>query len=220
MENFKNFITEAKRTPEETKTRELIREWRTLFKKSENRSFGDVKFYPDGSIDFLSENLKIEDFMLEDGKLKIKVNECKSLTIYASQIASFENFPATVLGKSRQSNFTPIWLLASNAPLHQITFPEHYPRHVNGIIDFSNFKKMSLSHLDKYIDYCPTLIVPRKYKGPILSLLKINGLKKVSMDLEQIPISEIVKKHLSRNRDILECQTELIEAGFKEYAKL
>jgi hypothetical protein len=32
--------------------------------------------------------------------------------------------------------------------------------------------------------------------------------------------AEIIENHLVADRDILECQEELIDKGFKEYAKL
>jgi hypothetical protein len=53
----------------------------------------------------------------------------------------------------------------------------------------------------------------------MLGILKIKNLKKIEFDVNK-HVETIFNKHLSSNRDMTECQMDLIEAGFKEYAKL
>lgn len=54
-------------------------------------------------------------------------------------------------------------------------------------------------------------------KSNILGLLKIKGLKKISIDNQKV--EEIINKYLPEG-DLFDCQDELIDAGFGEYAKL
>jgi hypothetical protein len=56
--------------------------------------------------------------------------------------------------------------------------------------------------------------------GGVLSLLKMTDVTEVYLEGTNCGWMEIVQKHLDGDGDILECQEELIEAGFKEYAKL
>jgi len=56
---------------------------------------------------------------------------------------------------------------------------------------------------------------------PITNLLyvfKIKGLEEIISGIEKL--DGIINKHLKSDRDIMDCQEELIEAGFERYAKL
>lgn len=85
----------------------------------------------------------------------------------------------------------------------------------------------SLKDIHKRIQYCEKLyLAGNPIKSNILGLLKIRGLKDVSLGdrLNQqgsdlMEIAKIIKKYLG-NGDIVDCQDELIDAGFKDYAKL
>jgi hypothetical protein len=55
-------------------------------------------------------------------------------------------------------------------------------------------------------------------QSSVLGLIIIKELKRVLMDNKEV--EEIINKHLSSERDILECQEELITNGYREYAKL
>lgn len=58
-----------------------------------------------------------------------------------------------------------------------------------------------------------------KLKSNVLGVLLIDGVKEVYFDNKEV--TEIINKHLrGGNRDILDCQSELIEAGLEEYAQL
>jgi hypothetical protein len=54
-------------------------------------------------------------------------------------------------------------------------------------------------------------------KSNILGLLKVENLQSAITDDKKL--EEIINRHLE-TKDILECQEELIEAGYKEFAKL
>jgi hypothetical protein len=82
---------------------------------------------------------------------------------------------------------------------------------------FSGIEKIITLSKEMHFNHC------RNVKGNVLSLLKLNT-SDLSLfsddgsgDLEWITI---VEKHFNGDKDVLECQEELIEAGYKEYAKL
>jgi hypothetical protein len=54
-------------------------------------------------------------------------------------------------------------------------------------------------------------------KECILGLLKIKNLTNVTLDNKEV--QDIINKYLPEG-NIVECQSELIEAGFEEFAKL
>ena len=82
---------------------------------------------------------------------------------------------------------------------------------------------MKLTNIDKLIkgdeitfNRCETIV------GNVLSLLRIKH-DSLFLFSNTKPVPEwipIVTSHLKGNKDILDCQDELIDAGFKEYAKL
>jgi hypothetical protein len=55
-------------------------------------------------------------------------------------------------------------------------------------------------------------------KSNILGLLKVRNLKAISITDDK-KLEEIINRHLE-TKDIIECQEELIENGYKEFAKL
>lgn len=78
----------------------------------------------------------------------------------------------------------------------------------------------------KHINFSPNesgiLTIPGGVRSHILGVMRIKGLKRISFfggDGEQQQVARIVNKHLPGG-NIHEVQEELIEAGFKEYAKL
>lgn len=60
----------------------------------------------------------------------------------------------------------------------------------------------------------------------LLSVLKIKALKNISINLEKNSfqtsraIEQILRKHIAHDKNILKCQKELIENGYKDFAKL
>jgi hypothetical protein len=52
----------------------------------------------------------------------------------------------------------------------------------------------------------------------VLGLMRIKGLTKVYLDNKQV--MDILNKYLKGDRDIIRCQSELLDAGLEEYAKL
>ena len=98
--------------------------------------------------------------------------------------------------------------------------------------DISAFALKSLKGISKkcFLQVDGKLTVQSSIEHSILSVLlikKINCLEVRSISIDQpelikmaIDASMIVSKHLQGERDILDCQEELITVGLKEYAKL
>lgn len=101
-----------------------------------------------------------------------------------------------------------------------------------GFIRISSCPNFTLTGIDKYVKSCGEFgIVGENTKGGVLGLLKIKGLNFVRLDLPDQAaergenLSEIIMKYLPASKtyeggDILDCQSELIDAGFEEFAKL
>jgi hypothetical protein len=106
-----------------------------------------------------------------------------------------------------------------------------FPRK-SGFIRISSCPNFSLSGIDKRVKECDELgIVGDNTKGGVLGLLKIKGLNFVRLDLPDQSaergqlLSDIVMEHLPAAKDynggdIMDCQSELIDEGFEEFAKL
>ena len=54
-------------------------------------------------------------------------------------------------------------------------------------------------------------------KSSVLGLMRIKGLTRVFLDNKQVMY--ILNKYLAGDRDIIKCQSELLDAGLEEYAK-
>jgi hypothetical protein len=80
-------------------------------------------------------------------------------------------------------------------------------------------KVPSLSGSNKIIN-CEKLkfCFAHNIKGNILSLMIMSKLKKV--EATTTDWLDIINKHLTGDRDLLDCKEELMNAGLKEYAKL
>ena len=55
-------------------------------------------------------------------------------------------------------------------------------------------------------------------KSNVLGLMRIKGLTRVILANKQV--ENILNKYLTGDRDIIKCQSELLDAGLEEYAKL
>ena len=53
----------------------------------------------------------------------------------------------------------------------------------------------------------------------MLGLMLVKGLQEIEFNIKE-EIEKIFNRHLKGERDILDCQEELITKRFKEYAKL
>lgn len=100
-------------------------------------------------------------------------------------------------------------------------------------IQLKNVGITSLHNVHKVIKQCRELrLIDVPVTSCFLGLLKIEGLLKFSFDPTQKMINDhpvdgiynkldmIINKHLKNGRNLFDCQAELEDAGFEEYAKL
>jgi hypothetical protein len=88
------------------------------------------------------------------------------------------------------------------------------------LLDIMQFIE-NISGIHTVLKECEKLrLTGEKLDGGILGLLKIKGLKKVGSGYEAIAIINKYLPNNDGNQAIMKCQTELIQAGFREHAKL
>ena len=147
---------------------------------------------------------------------------------YNNKLTSLEGAPSVVNGDFACSN-------------NKLTSLEGAPSVVNGIFYCSNNNLTSLEGAPSVVKgnfYCysnnlTSLAGIHKivkeihgfanfYDNPIksnvLGLMRIKGLTRVILDNKQV--ENILNKYLTGDRDIIKCQSELLDAGLEEYAKL
>jgi len=159
----------------------------------------------DSSINVMG-NVIIDDFDSAEFPQKIGVvtGVFMSNTPYLS---SFKNFPSEV-----SDDF---YLVGS-----KISTFEGLSIKVGGdIILDSNTMMSSLHNIHKHILQMngDLAIEGDAIKSHILGIMLVKGLKSVKSTSDHF---KIINKHLAGSKDLMECQEELINAGFGQYAKL
>jgi len=115
------------------------------------------------------------------------------------------------------------------------------PKRINGRLDFSEAPGMtSLNQIHQHFEYISErLILPVSITSDILGVLKVSGLQEIAfredftINFTKVDgvvssrviylnkVAKIVNEHLSKSkRDILQCQEDLIDADFKDFANM
>ena len=110
--------------------------------------------------------------------------------------------------------------------MNPLTSLEGCPRMVDGEFIANNCKLESLHNIHKHIDYIGLEkgftvdfdLVDNPIKSHVLGLLKIKG--NFTVKMSNVKVKKIINKYLRGNRNMLECQHELIDAGFEDFAQL
>jgi hypothetical protein len=104
--------------------------------------------------------------------------------------------------------------------INELTSLEYAPKTIGGNFNCSQNKLTSLHNIHKQIESIggEFKVYDNHITSCLLGLLKIKKLKHLDM-ADQVQVEDIINKYLPEG-DIIECQAELIEAGFDEYAKL
>ena len=106
---------------------------------------------------------------------------------------------------------------------NQLTSLEFCPKEVSGDFWCSFNQLTSLADIHKRLKkmngifYAPD----NPIKSNVIGLMLVAGCKEVDLDNKEV--QNIMNKHLKSpfgSRRVLECQSELLEAGLEEYAKL
>jgi hypothetical protein len=174
----------------------------------------------------------------ENGKhyLKVKFSKVKNFTSYFNFLYTTKNFPEQVFG---HFNVTDCRLSSAiggprkvrgycSYANNRLKTIEGLPEFVGMTLDIAGNKSIKhLKDIHKIVKSCRTISLPGKIKSNILGLILIEDLAQIRLGSKEKIINpgltqaiEIMNKHLLGNRDILECQEELIVNGLKEYAKL
>jgi hypothetical protein len=216
-----------------------------LFNKQNLSNFSSCKFNKSGTVSIKSnEHFKItENMMLHDRNINGLVLPVQFQNLLCSEfdivadIISLWGMPSKVTGRINISS-------------GMLKTAEHLNCNINGGIEFNtpeltkfdcNVRTDGLfinrigftnfSGWDKFFDVHNYILIGincvQNFDSKILSLLKMKNLKIINLSTlakdEHIELDKsckIVNKHLKSGRDILECQEELIENGYKEFAKL
>lgn len=107
-----------------------------------------------------------------------------------------------------------------------ITSLEGAPEYVGGWFNCCATKITSLHNIHKQIKFigddfylCSTI------KSNIIGIMLIKGIKMIEFvnsddNIEQKMVETIINKHLRGDRNVHDCQEELLEAGLRNYARL
>jgi len=98
---------------------------------------------------------------------------------------------------------------------------EGMPEEIGTHLYLGNSKILSLDYLPKRMpgENSTIDLTGLKHAKNFLAVFKVRELCKVDID-DNKPLEKIMNKHLAGDRDIMDCQEEMIEAGFEEYARL
>jgi len=110
-----------------------------------------------------------------------------------------------------------------NCSNNQLTSLEFCPKEVGGNFGCYNNQLTSLADIHKHLKKMngKFYAYDNPIKSNVIGLLLVKGCNKVELDNKQV--EEILNKHLPNTRGhlgLLECQEDLLSAGFEEYAEL
>lgn len=187
------------------------------------KAFGPHKIV-NGMVESRARELWIDNKMMdENGELLIPFRSCNAIQCRAMKLSSFKNFPLQILGRLITAFNTSEM---HHDPEVKVSSLEGFPERIAyGFINLSNnkFSPISYSKVNRFIKYAESqVLIHKDYEGPLLSFLLIDRLHSVTK-IESIHAKtpcKIVTAHLKADRDIMECQEELIQHGFKQYGKL
>lgn len=107
-----------------------------------------------------------------------------------------------------------------NCDHNELTSLEGAPKTVGGAVLATDNKLTSLKDVHKHIHFIGEYLDVRSnpIKSHVLGVLLIKGMTRVF--LSNIPVQQILNKHLQHGRDVMECQEELLANNLDEYAQL
>ena len=149
----------------------------------------------------------------------------------SNQLTSLDGAPASV-GGNFDCHYNKLTSLAGAPSFvsgyfacdhNQLTSLAGAPASVGGYFDCDHNQLTSLSDIHKNIKKMKGAFYAKKnaIKSHVLGLLMIPGCTGVTLDNKKV--TDILNKYLPNtggNQWVMQCQTELIEAGYREYAKL
>lgn len=125
-----------------------------------------------------------------------------------NQLTSLKGIPDKISG----------YLDCGHNPLNSF---EGFPKSISKFVLMEKTDIKSLHNIHKHIHYIGQQLICSRIHDSVLGVLLIKGLKEFRMDNSRV--EAIVNYYLPNTRGmeaVFECQEELIEAGFEEYAQL
>lgn len=113
------------------------------------------------------------------------------------------------------------YLVSFNYSLGKSANPfEGGPSRIGGDMYCNENGLTSLKGIHKYIKHIGGVgyFDNNPLQSHVLGLMRIDGLQEVMLENEEV--QQILNRHLYGNRDMFECQEELVDSGFPEFAKL
>ena len=191
-----------------------------------NQSFPKYTIRSDNKVDVRTGTVTLFSQFFKHGRFPFRFGKVSNMEIYINEVTSLEGMPDE-LGKKGALVPYALHLLAGDPDKIMLKDLKGISPVIYNPIDMSSISGVSLTNLHKYVRYIGrTITLPNDYKGPILSLLNIDGIERLSMNRlsasdTMIMVQDILNKALeSGDRDVISCKKELIAAGLKEYAKL
>lgn len=176
---------------------------------------------------------EIKAALLDVGILNYSINADGTVDVAGDVHLSFYNFTKLPVKFGKVTGFFEC------SSCKKLTSLEGAPTHVGGYFDISYCPLLtSLEHCPSYIGKSVTFkgcfsitslegFMPQIKDGRVIAEwehIKSGGISLVMTGTDELykPTGafKIIEHYLERPEDIFECQTELIEAGFVEYAKL
>jgi hypothetical protein len=106
------------------------------------------------------------------------------------------------------------------ANANKISSLEGFPNRVGGAFNCRKNKLTSLEGIHNHVKHIGDIfyLADNPITSHVLGLMLIGKMSMVELDNKQV--QEIINKHLAGDRDVFECQQELMEAGLDDFAQL
>jgi hypothetical protein len=175
-----------------------------------------------------SQNFKDETVRLDSSSGRINVGiqfNNSSRTIFPKKVA--EIILKFVTNYTGSSVFPPVKMHVNYPTLILLDFSDQDDRIVDQTVDNEHLmiNGFTLKDIHKHIKNIDSIYCNDKITDSVLGLLLIEHSLRCFEEVVGVPSlnedwMEIVNKHLSGDKDVLECKTDLIEKGFPKLAKI
>jgi hypothetical protein len=151
---------------------------------------------------------------------------CKIFDCSNNSLKSLEGCPKIIEGKFKCLNNTLPSLVGGPeickgdfyCSTNWITSLEGCPKEIGGYFFLEHNRITNLHNIHHHLRRCNGIVLSQNpIKSHILGLLKIEDLNEATFT--DIRLSSIISKYLPMG-DVIDCQDELIEAGYEEFAQL